>query len=252
MPSFRSHLSPKDQADGIRGGRSSRLRISLRPRRPRHNQGSSPSISPPFSEVTTARSRPTGNSNGPIRQSRRAQEAGQGRSHRLRLLFLRRQDKNVLEAFHTAAEKERDSYTFGYVDSADLAKAAGIKTFPSIVIYRSFDEPELHYPSSDPIEAAAIESFVKDASVPLIDQVGPENTLSGSTLSNSPSTQRPSTSRPSAIQYMGAPIKSSLQHPSAEPADTIKTFVPDFIDGKPRAQVSSTRSPAVITRCRVG
>ncbi|KAE8241789.1 hypothetical protein A4X13_0g7263 [Tilletia indica] len=62
-------------------------------------------------------------------------------------------DKKALEAFHTAAEKERDSYTFGYVDSADLAKAAGItsaepadtiKTFVSDFIDGKPQRPLLH------------------------------------------------------------------------------------------------------------
>ncbi|KAE8215379.1 hypothetical protein CF327_g1329 [Tilletia walkeri] len=87
------------------------------------------------------------------------------------------------------------------------------------------------YVSSSSADKKALEAF--HTAAPLIDQVGPENTLSGSTLSSSPSTQRPSTSRPSAIQSMGAPTKSSLQQPSADPAGTIKTFIPDFIDGKP-------------------
>jgi len=84
-------------------------------------------------------------------------------------------DKTALDAFRTTAEKERDAFTFAYVDDADLAKAAGVSSFPSIVIYRNFDEPELTYPSSEPLSASSIESFIKEASVPLIDEVGPEN-----------------------------------------------------------------------------
>ncbi|KAK0545965.1 protein disulfide-isomerase precursor [Tilletia horrida] len=81
----------------------------------------------------------------------------------------------ALDAFKAAANNERDSYTFGYVDDAELAKAAGVTSFPSIIIYRSFDEPELTLPISDSTNAGSIESFIKDASVPLIDEVGPEN-----------------------------------------------------------------------------
>ncbi|KAE8218681.1 hypothetical protein CF319_g7488 [Tilletia indica] len=199
-------------------------------------------------------------------------------------------DKKALEAFRTAAEKERDSYTFGYVDSADLAKAAGIKTFPSIVIYRSFDEPELHYPSSDPIEPAAIESFVKDASVPLIDQVGPENfrlyadpglpIVYYFTEPNDPKkdaileelkpvakefkgkvnfvwidavkfAQHAETLNlktevwpAAAIQDMGAHTKFPLQQLGAKPADTIKTFVSDFVNGKLQPSIKSEPVPA--------
>ncbi|KAE8263580.1 hypothetical protein A4X09_0g7196 [Tilletia walkeri] len=199
-------------------------------------------------------------------------------------------DKKALEAFRTAAEKERDSYTFGYVDSADLAKAAGIKTFPSIVIYRSFDEPELHYPSSDPIEAAAIESFVKDASVPLIDQVGPENfrlyadaglpIVYYFTEPNDPKkdailedlkpvakefkgkvnfvwidavkfAQHAETLNlktevwpAAAIQDMGAHTKFPLQQLGVKPAETIKTFVSDFVNGKLQPSIKSEPVPA--------
>ncbi|KAK0521073.1 protein disulfide-isomerase precursor [Tilletia horrida] len=198
-------------------------------------------------------------------------------------------DKDALAAFRTTAEKERDAFTFGYVDDADLAKAAGIKSFPSIVIYRSFDEPELHYPASEPLKPAAIESFIKEASVPLIDEVGPQNFRlyadAGLPLvyyfterddpkkddvladlkpiakeykgkvnfvwidavkfaSHAETLNLQTDLWPSvAIQDMGAQTKYPLQKLGAKPADTINTFVADFVAGKLQPSIKSEAAP---------
>ncbi|CAD6885074.1 unnamed protein product [Tilletia controversa] len=196
----------------------------------------------------------------------------------------------ALDAFKAAAEKERDSFTFGYVDSAELAKQAGITTFPSIVLYRTFDEPELTFPSKDKIDAASIESFVKEASVPLIDEVGPENfrlyadaglpIVYYFTEPNDPkkddilSDLKPVAKEfkgkvnfvwidatkfaqhaetlnlktdlwPAvAIQDIGAHTKFPLQQLGSKPADTIATFVSDFVAGKLQPSIKSEAAPA--------
>ena len=48
-------------------------------------------------------------------------------------------DKTSNATFTTVAEKLRDNYLFGASNDAELAKAEGV-TFPSIVLYKSFDE----------------------------------------------------------------------------------------------------------------
>jgi protein disulfide-isomerase A1 len=52
-----------------------------------------------------------------------------------------------------------------------LAKAEGVE-FPSVVLYKSFDEGKSIYP--DAFEAVAIEKFANTASIPLIGEVGPD------------------------------------------------------------------------------
>lgn len=80
-------------------------------------------------------------------------------------------DKTSNTTFNTVAEKLRDSYLFGASSDAELAKAEGI-SFPSVVLYKSFDEGKSIF--SDSLEAEAIEQFAKTASIPLIGEVGPE------------------------------------------------------------------------------
>lgn len=77
--------------------------------------------------------------------------------------------------FSTTAEKHRDDYLFGISTDAEAAKAAGV-TPPAIVLYRSFDEPQTTYPY--PISSANVEElegWIKDLSVPTIDEVNAEN-----------------------------------------------------------------------------
>lgn len=95
----------------------------------------------------------------------------------------KKQDKVVLVAYFAAddktsnttytevAEKLRDSYLFGASNDADLAKAEGV-TFPSLVLYKSFDEGKTIF--TETFGAEAIEKFAKTASIPLIGEVGPD------------------------------------------------------------------------------
>ncbi|APA09083.1 hypothetical protein sscle_04g038530 [Sclerotinia sclerotiorum 1980 UF-70] len=81
------------------------------------------------------------------------------------------EDKASNATFNSVAEKLRDDYLFGASNDAALAKAEGV-SFPSIVLYKSFDEGKAIYP--DAFEPEVIEKFAKTASIPLIGEVGPE------------------------------------------------------------------------------
>jgi len=80
-------------------------------------------------------------------------------------------DKTSNTTFTAVAEKLRDNYLFGASNDAELAKAEGV-TFPSVVLYKSFDEGKSVF--ADALSAEAIEKFAKTASIPLIGEVGPE------------------------------------------------------------------------------
>jgi protein disulfide-isomerase A1 len=87
------------------------------------------------------------------------------------IAYFEADDKASNETFSAVAETLRDSYLFGAVSDAAVAKAEGA-LIPSVVLYKSFDEGKSTY--ADKFEVAAIESFVKTASTPLIGEVGPE------------------------------------------------------------------------------
>jgi protein disulfide-isomerase A1 len=81
-------------------------------------------------------------------------------------------DKASADVFSSIAEELRDSFLFGSINDADIAKAEGVE-FPSIVLYKSFDEGKnIH--STGSFEAEAIKDFAKVAAVPLVGEVGPE------------------------------------------------------------------------------
>ncbi|RAL66890.1 hypothetical protein DID88_007672 [Monilinia fructigena] len=81
------------------------------------------------------------------------------------------EDKTSNATFTTVAEKLRDDYLFGASNDAALAKAEGVK-FPSVVLYKSFDEGKAIFPGA--FDAEIMEKFAKTASIPLIGEVGPE------------------------------------------------------------------------------
>lgn len=87
--------------------------------------------------------------------------------------FLADSDKKDLDAFSKVAEQHRDSFLFGHASAADAAKAAGVDA-PAVIVYRSFDEPEVKY-TGKISDSDALEKFIKQESVPLIDEVGPDN-----------------------------------------------------------------------------
>jgi protein disulfide-isomerase A1 len=80
-------------------------------------------------------------------------------------------DKESNTTFTSVADKLRDNFLFGASNDAELAKAEGVE-FPSLVLYKSFDEGKSVYPDAFTVEA--IEKFATTASIPLIGEVGPE------------------------------------------------------------------------------
>jgi len=77
--------------------------------------------------------------------------------------------------FKATAEKHRDDFLFGVTADPEAITAARVNP-PAIVIYRRFDEPRIDYPY--PVassKVADIEQWIKDLSVPLVDEVSGEN-----------------------------------------------------------------------------
>jgi protein disulfide-isomerase A1 len=73
--------------------------------------------------------------------------------------------------FTTVANTLRDSYLFGAINDASVAKAEGVKQ-PSIVLYKTFDEGKNTFDKKFDVEA--IETFAKAAATPLVGEVGPD------------------------------------------------------------------------------
>lgn len=88
------------------------------------------------------------------------------------IAYLSDSDTKDKETFSDVAEKHRDSYLFGLVTDAEAAKEAGA-TVPSLVLYRKFDEPKVKFTGK--FDAGEIVSFLSKETIPLIDEVGPEN-----------------------------------------------------------------------------
>jgi len=77
--------------------------------------------------------------------------------------------------FSAAAEAHRDDYLFGSTTDQAAIEAAGV-TPPTVVVYRSFDEPKSEYPY--PISSLTQKDFiewVKELSIPIIDEVNGDN-----------------------------------------------------------------------------
>jgi hypothetical protein len=97
-------------------------------------------------------------------------------------------DKVVLVAYGDAshpipqsyldyANVARDSFLFGKYESADLPSIPESPSLPAVVLYKSFDEGYAVLPASE-IASSTPESlaeFVKVNSVPLLDEISPEN-----------------------------------------------------------------------------
>lgn len=85
--------------------------------------------------------------------------------------YFEAEDKTSNTTFTTVAEKLRDNFLFGATNDAEVAKAEGV-TFPSVVLYKSFDEGKTIMTTA--FDAEDIEKFANTASIPLIGEVGPE------------------------------------------------------------------------------
>jgi len=77
--------------------------------------------------------------------------------------------------FKAAADSHRDDYLFGLSTDSEVFKAAGVAP-PAIVLYRSFDDPEIKYTGAvADANSTDIEAFLKDNQTPLLDEVSQEN-----------------------------------------------------------------------------
>ncbi|EGR47782.1 protein disulfide isomerase [Trichoderma reesei QM6a] len=85
--------------------------------------------------------------------------------------YIAADDKASNETFTALANELRDTYLFGGVNDAAVAEAEGVK-FPSIVLYKSFDEGKNVF--SEKFDAEAIRNFAQVAATPLVGEVGPE------------------------------------------------------------------------------
>ncbi|UKZ73112.1 hypothetical protein TrVFT333_000753 [Trichoderma virens FT-333] len=85
--------------------------------------------------------------------------------------YIASDDKASNETFTAVANELRDTYLFGGINDAAVAKAEGVE-FPSIVLYKNFDEGKNVF--SEKFDADAIRSFAKVAATPLVGEVGPE------------------------------------------------------------------------------
>ncbi|KAM4066461.1 thioredoxin domain-containing protein [Hirsutella rhossiliensis] len=75
------------------------------------------------------------------------------------------------ETFSAVANILRDEYMFGGLNDAAVAGAEGVK-FPSIVLYKSFDEGKNKF--QEKFEVEAIDTFIKVSVIPLVGEVGPK------------------------------------------------------------------------------
>ncbi|KAF7795266.1 hypothetical protein EIP86_006419 [Pleurotus ostreatoroseus] len=89
--------------------------------------------------------------------------------------FLNNVNDEPAAEFNATAEKHRDDLLFGVATDKEVHEAAGVKA-PALVLYRSFDEPTTAYPYPvKSLTTAELENWIKELSVPLLDQVSAEN-----------------------------------------------------------------------------
>lgn len=88
------------------------------------------------------------------------------------------QDSDEYNAFSAIASKLRDDFTFGITVDSEVAKEQGIEKQPAIQMFKRFDENKSVYPENadaSDFSEESIMQFVTVNSVPLMDDIGPEN-----------------------------------------------------------------------------
>lgn len=82
-----------------------------------------------------------------------------------------------ISGFDAYANSARDSYLFGHYVDSNLPKLPESVSLPAIVLYKSFDEGYAVFPADKAASATAeqLADFVKENSVPLFDEISPEN-----------------------------------------------------------------------------
>lgn len=124
------------------------------------------------------------------------------------VLYVNEEEEPPAPNFVKTAEKHRDDYLFGMVTDAEVAKAAGV-TPPALVVYKKFDDGRVDYPSAtvSSVTDAKLVSWLKENSVPLLDEVSGENY--------------------SLYAESGLPLAYVFVDPSAEGKDAfVETFKP--------------------------
>ncbi|KAI8075394.1 thioredoxin-like protein [Gilbertella persicaria] len=81
-------------------------------------------------------------------------------------------DEESKATLKSVADKMRDDFLFGVVTDEALAKEHEV-TFPSVVVYKQFDEGRNDLAGA--LDADAIKEFVKTSSVPLLDEIDASN-----------------------------------------------------------------------------
>nr|KAJ3418709.1 protein disulfide-isomerase precursor [Polyrhizophydium stewartii] len=76
------------------------------------------------------------------------------------------------KVFEQVAEKMRDDFVFGAIGDAKAVKEYKL-TSPAIALFKKFDEGLAVY--SGEFTEAAVSKFVTDSSMPIMDEVGPDN-----------------------------------------------------------------------------
>jgi protein disulfide-isomerase A1 len=99
------------------------------------------------------------------------------------LAYLESSTESPAPVFAAIAEKHRDDYLFGLSTDSAVATEA-VVTPPAVVVYRKFDDPRVEFKPADlaSFTEADLETFLKENSMPLIDEIGPDNYASYSAL----------------------------------------------------------------------
>lgn len=87
--------------------------------------------------------------------------------------FFSKEDSEDFNTFKSFAEKNRDQYVFGeVVGKLDSYQEIGVKKSSTVILFKQFDEKKNIL---EPENFDTIDDFVSKNSVPLIDEIGPEN-----------------------------------------------------------------------------
>ncbi|KAI8342864.1 hypothetical protein BC941DRAFT_412887 [Chlamydoabsidia padenii] len=90
------------------------------------------------------------------------------------IAYIKPDDKETKETFDTLANKLRDEFSFGVVNDDKLAKDENVKEFPTLVLYKTFDEKRVDL-SGAALKDEDWTGFVKANSIALLDQVDGDN-----------------------------------------------------------------------------
>jgi len=86
--------------------------------------------------------------------------------------FFENKESEEYKQYIASAERLRESFTFGAVFDSTVAGSQEVFAFPTVVLFKQFDEGKAVLPAAD---LATLESFVVANSLPLLDEVGPTN-----------------------------------------------------------------------------